>query len=125
MLDGAEGAQAGVEHSLLLPGSPLAARAAPTRSWSAAAPNGASGRRDARRRGLKVLVIEGAATSGGAAERRGPAPPHPARPRLRRPPAIGGPAAPPAVQPRRGGARADTPRAGSRPPLVGCPTPPA
>lgn len=28
-------------------------------------PHGASGRRDARRRGLKVLVIEGAATSGG------------------------------------------------------------
>src|SRR5260370_32512984 len=119
MLDGAEGAQAGVEHSLLLPGSPLAARAAPTRSWSAAAPNGASGRRDARRRGLKVLVIEGAATSGGAAERRGHAPRHLARRWLRSPPLSGGLAAPPAGPPGRGGARAPTPRGRSRPPLAG------
>src|SRR5260370_14420760 len=109
MLDGAEGAQAGVEHSLLLPGSPLAARAAPTRSWSAAAPNGASGRRDARRRGLKVLVIEGAATSGGAAERRVHAPPHLARRWLGSPPLSGGPAAPPAVPPRGEGRGAHTP----------------
>src|SRR5260370_34789117 len=114
MLDGAEGAQAGVEHSLLLPGSPLAARAAPTRSWSAAAPNGASGRRDACRRGLKVLVIEGAATSGGAAERRVHAPRHLARRWLGSPPASGGLPAPPAVQPRPERSVAPTPAGRSR-----------
>ena len=66
-------------------------------------PNGASGRRDARRRGLKVLVIEGAATSGGAAERRVHAPRHLARRWLGSPLVSGGLAAPPAVQPGREG----------------------
>ena len=59
-------------------------------------PHGSSGRRDARRRGLRVLVIEGAATSGGAAERRAHALRHLARCRLGSPPVSGGLAAPPA-----------------------------